>query len=167
MLRETNIFGRAVALSDELWRLIIPGAWAISRSLFLKLGGYDERLLYGENTELFFRIRTESPKQAMIDKINFVYHPSKDGGSKNTRNKIDSLIIILDKHQEFFAKNNNVRRLYTQVVGVSYLRLNQIKEGRDYLLRAYLLNPLKPKALFRLIVSCLPLLARRIYLQKE
>lgn len=147
----------------DLWRFIFPGSWAITKTFFDSLGGYDERLLFGENTELFFRIRAEAPRQAMTDAVNFYYYPSVDGGSKNIRNRIDSTIIILDKHKKYFSRNKRVKRLFTQLVGVSLLRLNRFREAQSYLLKAYLLNPFKLKALLRLCISYMPVISRRIY----
>ena len=33
---------------------VIPGSWMIRKFLFMEIGGFDERLKFGENTELFF-----------------------------------------------------------------------------------------------------------------
>jgi glycosyltransferase involved in cell wall biosynthesis len=148
---------------SELWRFIFPGSWAITKTLFETLGGYDERLLFGENTELFFRIRGIKPQQAMTEAVNFFYYPSVDGGSKNIQNKIESTKIMLEKHKEFFATNTRVERLLVQVLGISFLRLKQYKEARQYLFRAYVLNPFQLKTLLRLLISFLPFVSRKIY----
>lgn len=149
--------------SKELWRFVFPGAWAITRKFFFELDGYDERLLYGENTELFFKIRDTKAMQAMTDAINFYYAPSLDGGSKNEKNKIDSTRIVLEKHKEYFSRNRSVERLLTQVIGVSLLRLGNFAEARKSLLRAYLLNPFKLDTLLRLIIAYVPMLSKRVY----
>jgi glycosyltransferase involved in cell wall biosynthesis len=150
-------------VSRDLWRFIFPGSWAITKTFFDHLGGYDERLLYGENTELFFRIRSAKPRQAMTDTVNFFYYPSDDGGSKNIMNKIESIKIVLEKHKDFFAENKRVKRLLLQVMGVSLLRLNEFKLARKYLLQALLLNPLELKTLLRLGLSFFPFISKRIY----
>ena len=147
--------------SKELWQLVIPGGWVINTSLFLSLCGYDERLSYGENTELFFRIRAIHPRQALTDSINFIYYPSVDGGSKNIKNKIDSTLIILDKHRDYLDKN--VRKLFIQMVGVCYLRLHRFKEARECLTKAYLIDPYNIKTLIRLMISFSPFISKIIY----
>lgn len=147
----------------NLWRFIFPGSWAIRKDFFDQLGGYDERLLFGENTELFFRIRAAEPRQAMTDAVNFFYYPSVDGGSKNIRNKIESTRIVLEKHKDYFEKNRRVERLLVQVMGVSFLRLNRFKEARKCLLKAYLLNPFDIKTLVRLSLAYLPFVSKKIF----
>lgn len=147
----------------QLWRIIFPGAFAISKRLFHDLGGYDERLLYGENTELFFRIRETSHRHAITDAVNYLYYQSPDGGSKNLVNIVESHTIVLEKHQAFFLKNRNVKKYYLRIIGVALMRLGRLKEARNYLYESFLLSPLDLKALVRIFVTYIPYLAKRIY----
>jgi len=154
--------------SDQVnfWRLIIPGSWAALKEYFDKQAGYDERFLFGENTELFFRIRANNPRKAITDTVNFFYYPSLDGGSKNLVNIIESDKLILVKHINFFNENKYVRKLYLGVIGVSLIRLKRVKESQPYLREAFLLFPRDLKALIRYIISLFPFIATRIYRTK-
>jgi glycosyltransferase involved in cell wall biosynthesis len=146
--------------------IVIPGAFIIRATVFNSIGGYDERILFGENTELFIRIRATNPKYAYTDSVNFYYFQSLDGLSQNLENKIESNEIVLQKHPDFFLKNKNTKRLFTQVTGVSLLRLKRFKEARHYLRQAFLLNPFRVRSVLRLIISYLPFLSKKIYLPK-
>lgn len=148
---------------EESWRLIIPGCWCVSKELFLRAGGYDEQLNYGENTELFFRINALKPTTVAVDKINFIYKQSVDGGSKHLSFMINANKIILEKHGEYLSRNPHVRFLYTQNIGVAYMRLRQFPEARQFLRKAYFLRPGSVLTLVRYFIACFPLLARKLY----
>ena len=52
---------------------------------------YDNQIKFGENNELRLRFQFENVKTVLVDKYNFCYHASDDGGSKNSQNKINSI----------------------------------------------------------------------------
>jgi glycosyltransferase involved in cell wall biosynthesis len=149
--------------NEKLWRIIIPGSFVISTDFFNSIGRYDERILYGENTELFIRIRRLKPTQAMTDTVNFFYQQSESGGSKNLKNKIESNLLVLEKHKSHFEKHLRIKKLFLQVVGVSLLRLKKFQDAKPYLKEAYKLDRRDFKAMLRLMVSYVPLISKRIY----
>lgn len=144
--------------------IFIPGAWMIKKDLFNKIGGYDERLLYAENTELFFRLGQIPMVVKRIPKVNFIYYPSPDGGSKNLQNMVDSILIILEKHENTLS--NHVKYLYNQILGVNYMRFREYRKATYFLWNAYLLKPYKPGTLGRLMISLFPPLAKKLYPEK-
>lgn len=141
----------------------LQGSFCIAIELFMKAGGYDPNLSYAEHTEFFYRIMHLRPIVTYIDTSNYIYNSSADGGSKNTRNKINGLKYILDKHAVLMDRNPHIKRAYLQIIGVAYLRLGEYKKPRKYLWRAFLLNPLKIKTGLRFIVSLFPIMAKSIY----
>ena len=159
--KTTRIFYPGV--ERDLWNFIIPGCWAVSKVFFDRLYGYDERFLFGENTELFFRIRANEPTRAVTDTVNFFYNPSINGGSRNIQNRIDSTLILLDKHKELIQEDSKLEHVLIQVVGVCFLRLAKFSDAQKCLSRAYLLRPFNVVTLLRLIISYFPFFARRIY----
>lgn len=140
---------------------VIPGSWLIKKSFFIQVGGFDERLKFGENTELFFRIDRLKPNERYISKPNFIYKPSIDGGSKNLQNMIDSNLLVLQKHGNHLSIH--VRHLYHQVIGVNFIRFRKFQEAQFHLREAYRLKPLKFATLFRFIISLIPIVAKHIY----
>jgi len=147
----------------ELWRVVFPGSFIIKTDFFQALGGYDEAILYGENTELFFRIRASNYTYAFTEKVNYFYFPSINGGSKNLVNIIESNKIILKKHSVYFSKNKHVKKYYLRVIGVSLIKLTKVKESRIYLFNSYLIAPLELKGLLRFCISFFSFLAFKIY----
>lgn len=142
-------------------RIVIPGAWLIKKTLFENVGGYDERILFAENTELFFRVFKEKPLVTYIDQYNFIYHPCPTGGSKNLKNMINSLTLILEKHGETLTPH--VKHLYHQIIGVNWMRFRNFSEARKHLLKAVQFKPKKLATWGRLGLAFFPFLAKRMY----
>lgn len=141
--------------------IVIPGAWMISREVFDRVGGYDERLKFAENTELFFRLNQLSLKIEYIEKENFIYRQSPDGGSKNLQNMLDSLRIILEKHDSYLSPY--VKHLYHQNIGVIEMRFGRFQVARTHLWKSWTFKPQKISTLARIALAYFPLVARRVY----
>ena len=52
----------------------IAGMFAIERDLFNSIGMYDEKINYGENTELGIRLRMKEVSMGFVNNYNFSYH---------------------------------------------------------------------------------------------
>lgn len=162
-MREINTKGdEKLVLNRGDKRLnVIPGAWMIKKSFFLEENGFDERLKFGENTELFFRLDRKKPKEVFIDKVNFIYRPSIDGGSKNVQNMLDSNSLVLEKHYGILS--NHIKYLYHQSIGVIHIRFRNFGSARDHLIKALRFKPWKLATWARLGLAFLPVIARKIY----
>lgn len=147
--------------NNSAYKPIIPGTWMIKKEIFEELGGFDEQLKFAENTELFFRFDKRKGTRLHIQKKNLNYFQSGSGGSKNLQNMIDSILIILEKHDKYLT--DHVKYLYNQIIGVNQLRFHRFEEGRKSLWRAVVLKPYQPKTLLRFGLSCFPLLSKLIY----
>ncbi|MBC6369027.1 hypothetical protein DDT91_19725 [Algoriphagus sp. AK58] len=152
---------RIAANGNLLQAIFIPGAWVIKSDFFWSIGGYDERLTYAENTELFIRIQKENLQIKLIPKPNFIYYPSPDGGSKNLRNMVESLNLILDKHQASLSAH--VKHLYHQILGVNHMRFREFSKSRKNLILALYYKPTKLATLGRFLIACFPFIARQLY----
>jgi glycosyltransferase involved in cell wall biosynthesis len=140
---------------------VIPGAWMVKKTFFQQAGGFDERLKFGENTELFFRMDQQNPKESFIPKLNFFYNPSIDGGSKNLQNMVDSNLLVLEKHGDQLS--NHVKHLYHQVIGVNFLRFRKFNDAQSHLWEAYKLKPTKATTLLRFFISMFPWVSKMVY----
>jgi glycosyltransferase involved in cell wall biosynthesis len=133
------------------WAIIAPGTYAVKKEFLLHAGLYDEKVTYGENTELFIRFRIYAPKVVYTNTFDFKYYPSKDGGSKNLMNIIASNKHILDKHDAVLS--TKTKFLFNQIIGVSYLKLERRKEASKYFIKAIKYEPFHFKTYLRLIIS--------------
>jgi glycosyltransferase involved in cell wall biosynthesis len=150
-----------IFFDKQSWKLVIPGAWMLKKTVFDEIGGFDERLRFAENSELFLRLNFLNLNRCTIRKPNFIYNQSFEGGSKNLQNMIDSNLLILEKHQITLSKNT--KHLYNQVIGVNQLRFRRFPEARKHLWKAYILKPQKFSTLVRFIISLFPELAKKVY----
>jgi len=131
--------------------IVIPGAFMVKKIIFDKVGGYDESLSYAENTELFFRINKLKPSRFFIDKVNFIYYPSEDGGSKNLMNMIISNKIILEKHDDWLS--NKIKYTYNQIIAVNYARFGDQTNAAYHFKKAIKYNPFKLGTYIRFLIS--------------
>lgn len=139
----------------------IPGTFLLKKSLFEKIGMFDERLKYAENTELFFRIEQKKIKSVIVETTNLIYTESLSGGSKNFRNMIDSTKLILEKHDLYLSRK--VKHLYEQIIGVNYLRFGNYPSASHHLWKAFVLKPINLKTLLRFFISKNPAIASKLY----
>ena len=84
----------------------LAGSFALRKTVYLDIGGYDENLTYSENTDLFLRLRNYG-----IDKEREVFVEGEGGsciitgsreGRLNTGKTLASRIYFLSKHQRHF-----------------------------------------------------------------
>ncbi|RAI85592.1 glycosyltransferase family 2 protein [Algoriphagus yeomjeoni] len=139
----------------------LSGSFAILRTFFNELGAYDSTLKFSENTELFHRIFISECQIEYVEEVVLIYYESLNGGSKNLKNMIDSLLIILDKHSSTLSPH--VKYLYRQILGVNYLRFQNYPRARTQLLKALYIKPYKLTTLARLCISLIPPLSKKIY----
>lgn len=139
----------------------VSGSFAIDRLLFKSLKGYDESLKFAENTELVFRLEQSGVSIRKIESVVLRYHQSPEGGSKNLQNMIDSISIILKKHDSYLT--NHVKHLYHQILGVNWMRFQNYPTARLHLWKAWKFKPYKLATLGRLGIAFLPPLARNLY----
>lgn len=139
----------------------LAGSFLLKKSVFSSVGGYDEKLKFSENTELFHRIDLLNVKFKMIPWLSLNYFDTLSGGSKNTKNTLDGVEYILQKHQNTLSKN--VKFLYHQSAGVIYIRFRNFPSARCHLVRALQFKPWDIGAWTRLGLTFIPPLAKRIY----
>ena len=151
----------SVSASKNKRGIAIPGAWMIRKTIFDQAGGYDERLKFAENTELFFRLDQIPLNKQYIEKENFIYHQSPDGGSKNLQNMLDSIRLILKKHDDYLSPH--VKHLYHQNIGVIEMRFGKFGPARKHLWKSWMFKPQKISTLMRIGLAYFPVVARKIY----
>ena len=142
----------------------LAGTWAIRRTLFEQLGGYDERLRFSENTELLLRAQLTNCVTASIDQVKITYYPSASGGSRNLENRVLSCLLMLEKHKFYFQDNPRVKRLFLRMAGVALIQLGRPAEARKLLWQSWVIAPWEIKAILRLVITLGPkFLSRMAY----
>ena len=140
----------------------MPGTFCILSNLLKKINGFDEKIKFGEFTDIKFSLIDENLEKGFTSKVGLIYESSLDGGSKNYENKINSNLYLIEKHLTFFKKNSNVLRLYYQNIGIAYFNLKKYRKSRFYLWKAWKIKPFKLKTLIRLILTFIPKIAKQL-----
>lgn len=141
----------------------IPGAFCIKKYFFDKIGGYDEKIKFGENTELKFRIDIENPKRSFTNKPSIIYKDTPLGESKNLNNKINANNYILQKHQTYFIRYPKVKQLYYQNNAIAEMKLHRYKDAKKSIVHAWLSYQKNIKTFLRMLIIQIPFLAKKIW----
>jgi len=142
--------------------LFMPGTFCVKNSIFITIGGFDINLKYGEFTEFSFSSRKLTTTKYFTQKLGLIYEASLDGGSKNSKNKIEANLYIIKKYPMFFKLYPHALRFYYQNIGVAYFRLSNWSRARLYFWKAYCIQPWKFKTFFRLLIAFFPSFAKKI-----
>lgn len=144
----------------------IAGMFAINSTIFKEIGMYDERIKFGENTELGIRLRTRNVSMGFINKCNFIYNVSAIGGSKNNLNKLESNIYIVEKHKDYFISNPTTKKLFLQVAAVAAARIGLYKKANDLFKSLLIENKSNLKLWLQYLITLIPFLAKLKWQQK-
>ncbi|WP_162633275.1 glycosyltransferase family 2 protein [Echinicola strongylocentroti] len=143
----------------------LPGSFCIKRDVFKSISGYDERLAYSENTEMFHRLSLIGVRIHEEQFISLRYYESITGGSKNRHNKIAGLKYILKKHDKTVSKN--VKFLYNQIIGVESFKVGDYQMARYYLFKALKIHPWAWKCIMRILNTYIIQSSQRICSKTE
>lgn len=154
--------------------MVLAGTFAVRRDILAIAGGYAENLRYSENTELLLRVVTCCQEKGLaIGKIDLpltVYNKQpfnvRAASPVYYRNTLDAVRYILDKHQDLFRKDPAEHLNYNAVAGVNAARLGLYAEARRFFRNNLRIRPFSLKSYGRLLLACVPCLARKIWLQR-
>jgi len=139
----------------------LVGSFCVKKSVFQKIDGYDERMKFSENTELFHRLVSENLTVGYIPEPLFIYRETHNKGSKNLKNSIDSIEFFLTKHESTLSSHN--KYTFSKVLGVNYLRYRNFKNSRKNFLISFRKKPWKFGVLIRYSIALFPKFARKLY----
>ena len=145
----------------------IPGSFAIKKQIFIDAGMYDTNLKFGENTELFFRIKPWNLQHAIVSAPNFIYTPHPEGGAKNRTNRIAANLYVINKHADFFDAHKDLKQQYLQVAGVDSSIQGHYFNSMNYLINGWLARPFFLKSFLRVLIGFVPFLSQKVWKNKH
>ena len=83
----------------------LAGSFALRKTVYLDIGGYDENLIYSENTDLFLRLRNygiDKGREVFVEEGGSCVITGSREGRLNTGKTLSSRIYFLSKHQPHF-----------------------------------------------------------------
>lgn len=127
----------------------LAGTFAINKKVFFAIGMYDEKLKFGENTELNWRINFNNCQIVTIENSNITYDITYSEGGANRQNKIDFFYYVIEKHKDVINNKRKWAQLLYQIAGVNCFYLGRKKEGKRLIWIGYFKKPLNLKSLGR------------------
>ena len=133
--------------------VIAVGSPIIQRVCFDRVGGFDESLHFGEDTDMWIRIALAGFRFGYVDEILFRYrihpHSTMDSLQKTERYTRDEFSRL----ERFYADSNlpaDIRALKPQVFATAsyetaarYYRMGDDTNGKKYLAQAIVMNPIQ------------------------
>ena len=117
--RSLSALFRRVRISAFLNTYVVP------TDLMRAIGGYDERLVWGEHTDVLIRL-SKVARFAGVDSVSVLVDRQHElAGSRVGRNwrlKVEGIRLLLAKHEADFTRDPGMRAQYVHVLGVTQLR---------------------------------------------
>lgn len=147
----------------------LAGSFAISRTLFDMMSGYDPNLFYSENTDLFLRLHNEN--WVVMDEV-FVCDNAGvviQEGNTRARNKryaakkYEAVKYLLNKHKRFFDSSPNDFINYKRILALSSFQKEEFNEARQSIKEVIGKNPFLLKSYIQYFLFCFPVIAKLYY----
>lgn len=152
----------------RIGRFTNGGVFILQRDLFINIGGYDEKVMAGQHSEMALRLFDVLEKEDII--INNLYiplikvHVHKEAKIRtNDKALYDGTMYVLGKHHKRFLNNLDVYSNYLGVAALSSIKLGNTSTATNLFLISWLLKPLNFKKLLRYVISKSPFLWKLIW----
>ena len=141
------------------------GTGLVRADIFGQLGGYDERLWYGENTDLGLRLATLAHNSGLVVGVvdlPLMYWHRESARRDYARRRLEAAELMIDKHGEAIGRDPRLRTWHLAVAGVNAARLGEYGRARRHLFALACRRP-APRNIGRLALACVPPLARKVW----
>jgi glycosyltransferase involved in cell wall biosynthesis len=150
--------------------LFLSGCYAVRRPFLQKVGGFDTRFRYSENTEIGVRLMAACADEGLITaaaQTPLVKWNRPTRGRHTSRKRleyqIESCSLLFDKHPRVFWDDRETAAAFLAVAGVASVRLGRLAEARRFFLRAIRRRPFGPSNYARLLLATNRRSARRAW----
>ncbi len=170
---EDNFLGLAFptqlgALYGNAEAQFAPAAFAVRKSLFEAVGGYDPLMTWGENFELGLRLTIAGQARGLqiaIDRrspIRWTRRP-KATPPNRAQDVYGGAVRMLESHGDRLADHQDMLWTTLSIAGVNAARLGLMRDAQRHLARAARVRPGRVKSWLRLAVVLSPRFARRVW----
>ena len=144
-------------LYDDMIGIFNAGTYCVRKNLFSEVGGFDNRISFGENYELGVRVASRKPNYSFTDKLLLHYNKVGKRDDQTLAKRVASKNIMLLKYeQEFQLETIKLKKFKFntyQSLAVDYFHLRQPVRGRETLMKAIKLQPLSFQSYIRYVLS--------------
>ena len=133
----------------------LSGAFCVRTSIFRIVNGFDSKLSYAENTELFWRLNQLNISKHIADKITIIVNRENNRSSIAPQNIVTSLGHILEKHNIFLKTQPHIKWLYLNNLGVALAKTGNRSKAINCFYEALWVKPLRWKPFLRIVITLL------------
>ncbi|MBI6117335.1 glycosyltransferase family 2 protein [Salegentibacter maritimus] len=129
----------------------LAGSICYKKEIFLKVGGFDLEMFFGENYELGMRISEIADLKIKILNQQFILYiiEPKTRKSNSLANKWKSYHNLYEKHKEKFQKDRKSHSQMQYLLGFVYEQKGKKEKAKGYYISSFFTNPLNFKALIK------------------
>lgn len=158
-------------ISNNRYSHFVCGSFIILKSFFTEtLKGYDSRLTYSENTDIYLRIISDAGLQ--VEEVTtirqaFVTVVQHDPRSRRTmyaRKKYESVRYLMEKHNKFFEGSPKDKDTFTRILAFGAMDNGDYYFARRKMMELLQRNPFNARDYIRLAFFYCPPLYRWYYL---
>ena len=137
---------------------LLAGAYALRRTVFERVGGFDASCSTGQHTDLALRLAELGERHAlnvhavMAAYVEFVQH-GDERLSQNPRKRLDGTLYLIAKHEARLGRDPRALADYWGVAGVSARKLGRERAASSYFLKSAKLAPFRIKPWIRYVMS--------------
>jgi glycosyltransferase involved in cell wall biosynthesis len=151
---------------DHAWKVVLPsegrylfkkektlflaGAFCVKREIFLSVGGYDVKLKFSENTDLRFKILSQTKQAFSIDKPLVLYNYTTKG-AENKLNKAYGNLRFINNNKMLLKGSRMLLSNLLYLQGSLFLDLGRKHYARKFFKLSFNVNPVKIKSLIKLV----------------
>ena len=125
----------------------------LRKSVFRVIGEYNEKVLVGEDFELYLRLAEKFEVDFTPEIVFKIRSHSGPRLGDKIKEAADLEILILRNYKDFFEKNSKLKSQFLQKIGGKFCRLGHLKEGRLYIKEAIKTYPFNFPAYFQYLFS--------------
>lgn len=140
-------------LYNNMEGIFLAGSVCFKKEVFEKVGGYDEKISFGENYELAMRItRLNSLTTKYINEVLVVQHiREKNRISNSIVNRLSSYEHLYEKHFKNFKKIPKENSKMNYLMGYVFEENGQTKEALGKYKESFISHPLNWKAFLKIL----------------
>ncbi|MDX1760580.1 MAG: glycosyltransferase family A protein [Christiangramia sp.] len=141
------------AIYNGLWGTFLAGSVCYRKELFLKIGGYDPLMSFGENYELGLRIAQVPNLKIKYFKKPFLEYvvDSTKRTSNSFDNRLHSHLHQLGKHEESYKTDPKSLATIYYLIAFIYEKTNERTSAIEYFKKSWLANPWNVKPVLKII----------------
>ncbi len=169
-LRGEDYYPKVKPNISKLTYSSLAGTFALKKSVYEGIGGYDPNLKQSENYEMTARALEycyeNELKVVYTNNCNFIYHHSKTPEQKLERYRLtaEASLYLHHKYQDggilYFRKDN-----YLKTAAVNYIRVGELDKSRTILHKIFKKKP-SLKNFMDIVAFKIPLFRRKIWMKK-